>query len=123
MAEEPPRGAVVVTGSGSGVGAATAVALAERGYRVVAAVHSRDRVAGLRRLIDDRAAAAGGTGPVIDIEELDVTATAAIPGFVDRVADRHGGLYAVVSNAGVTGVGTFEDEDVEQEQIVKQKRS
>ncbi|XVQ06672.1 SDR family NAD(P)-dependent oxidoreductase [Spirillospora sp. CA-255316] len=110
MTAHQPSGAVVITGSGSGIGAATAVALAERGYRVVAAAHSRDRVAGLEELIAARSGA--GTGPDIDIEELDVTDEPSIPAFVDRVVARHGGLYAVVNNAGVTGVDTFENEDV-----------
>ncbi|MFB4301788.1 SDR family NAD(P)-dependent oxidoreductase [Actinomadura sp. NTSP31] len=105
MTARPTAGAVIVTGAGSGVGASTAVRLAERGHRVVAAVHSRDRVARL----DELAARAGAE---VDVAELDVTDEASIPPFVDGVAARHGGLRAVVSNAGVTGVDTFENEDL-----------
>jgi NAD(P)-dependent dehydrogenase (short-subunit alcohol dehydrogenase family) len=101
----PPAGAVIVTGAGSGVGASTAVALAERGHRVVAAVHSLDRVAGLDALTVR-------SGAEIHVAELDVTDEASIAPFVDGVAARHGGLHAVVSNAGVTGVDTFENEDL-----------
>ncbi|MFD0691918.1 SDR family NAD(P)-dependent oxidoreductase [Actinomadura fibrosa] len=105
MTARPPAGAVIVTGAGSGVGASTAVTLAGRGYRVVAAVHSRARTAGLDELV-------ARSGAEIDVAELDVTDDAAIPGFVDGVAARHGGLHAIVNSAGVTGVDTFENEDV-----------
>ncbi|MBW8481263.1 SDR family NAD(P)-dependent oxidoreductase [Actinomadura parmotrematis] len=104
-APPPPSGAVIVTGSGSGLGASTAVALAERGYRVVASVHSRDRTAGLDALL-------ARSGAAVEVAELDVTDHAAIPAFVAAAAARHGGLHAVVSNAGVSGVDTFENEDL-----------
>ncbi|MCK9901920.1 hypothetical protein CC117_24060 [Parafrankia colletiae] len=113
MTTGPPAGAVIITGSGSGIGAATAVILARRGYRVVAAAHSRDRVTQLREWIDGAAAdGAGAVAARVDIDELDVTDEAAIPSFVERVVARHGSLHAVVSNAGVHGVETFEDEDL-----------
>jgi NAD(P)-dependent dehydrogenase (short-subunit alcohol dehydrogenase family) len=105
MTARPPTGAVIVTGSGSGVGASTAVTLAERGHRVVASVHSRDRVAGLEELVSR-------SGVRLDVEELDVTDEPSIPAFVAAAAARHGGLHAVISSAGVTGVDTFENEDI-----------
>ncbi|WP_242902324.1 SDR family NAD(P)-dependent oxidoreductase [Actinomadura terrae] len=105
MTARPPTGAVIVTGSGSGVGASTAVALAGRGYRVVASVHSLDRVAGLGELLSR-------TGAEVEVAELDVTDEESIPGFVAGVASRYGGLHAIVSSAGVTGVDTFEREDL-----------
>ncbi|WP_410631057.1 SDR family NAD(P)-dependent oxidoreductase [Amycolatopsis sp. cmx-4-83] len=98
-------GAVVVTGSGSGIGAITAVTLAQRGYPVVASVRSPDRAAELTEL-------SRRAGVTVDVDRLDVTDDAAIPGFIDGVVARHGGLHAIVSNAGVTGIGTFEDEDI-----------
>ncbi|WP_131736294.1 SDR family NAD(P)-dependent oxidoreductase [Actinomadura roseirufa] len=105
MSGGPPAGAVIVTGAGSGVGASTATALAGRGYRVVAAVHSLDRTAGLDELV-------ARSGAEVEVAELDVTDEPALPAFTAGVVARHGGLHAVVNSAGVTGVETFEDEDL-----------
>ena len=45
----------------------------------------------------------------IDVLSLDVTDEAAAPRVVGAVVERHGGLYAVVNNAGIILRGFFED--------------
>ena len=47
VATHTERGLVVVTGASSGIGAATALVLADRGYRVIAAARRVDRLAEL----------------------------------------------------------------------------
>lgn len=86
----------LVTGAGSGIGAASAVLLAERGWRV--ALCGR-RVAPLEVV----AQAAGGLVVAGDVTE---------PGHADRtvaaVLEAFGRLDALVLNAGITTVGTVE---------------
>ncbi|OHV32875.1 hypothetical protein CC117_24070 [Parafrankia colletiae] len=100
---------MLITGSGSGIGAATAVAAALAGYRVVASVHSLDRVDDLRSRI------ASAEAGVLDIEfrELDVTSQQAAAALLADIVARYGALHAVISNAGITRMGTFENEPVE----------
>ncbi len=93
MASANDRGYVVVTGTSTGVGAATAVHLAEKGFRVFA---------GVRRPEDGeavRARAPDAITPVI----LDVTDESAISAAAATVADAVGdrGLAGLVNNAGI----------------------
>ncbi|MCK9901934.1 SDR family NAD(P)-dependent oxidoreductase [Frankia sp. Cpl3] len=100
------RGAVLITGSGSGIGAATAVRAALAGYQVVASVHSLARVGDLRARME-------AAGVDLDIRELDVTRAEAVAAAVSDVVADHGALHAVVSNAGITHMATFENEALE----------
>ncbi|MCK6502548.1 SDR family NAD(P)-dependent oxidoreductase [Myxococcota bacterium] len=92
---------VLITGCSRGIGRAAALALAARGWTVVATVRGADGRAGLE--------AAG-----VEVEELDVTDAQATAAVVGRVVGRHGGLDAVVANAGRGLSGCFEDLDPDQ---------
>ncbi len=81
--------AVIVTGGAGGIGRAISARLARDGHTVVVA--DRDR------------AAAEATAAVIgcDFEELDIGEEASVVAGVAAVAERHGGLKAVINNAGI----------------------
>lgn len=87
----------IVTGGASGIGLATATILAERGARVAV----------LDRAIDGLPSALYG---VI----ADVSDRASVIAAVEAVAARFGGLDVVVNNAGVSAVGTIEENDDEE---------
>ena len=82
----------VVTGASSGIGLATAKALGERGFQVLA---------GVRNAADgERVGRAAGVEPVL----VDITKPADVAALADRVGDVAGarGLTALVNNAGIT---------------------
>ena len=87
----------VVTGASSGIGAATAIRLADAGYRVILAARRADR-------IDDLAAQIRGKGGEADAVVLDVTDRAAVDAFAAGL-DR---CDVLVNNAG----GAFGGETV-----------
>jgi len=92
----------VVTGASSGIGAATAVALAQRGYRVVAGARRLDR---MRKVIGDSGLAL----------ELDVTDRQSVERFVGEVEKRYRRIDVLVNNAGgalgLTLLAEASDED------------
>jgi NAD(P)-dependent dehydrogenase (short-subunit alcohol dehydrogenase family) len=95
--------AVIVTGSDSGIGRATALALAERGLDVGVTWHTDDAgAAETARGVEDRGARAV-------IARLDLTASPERS--VDRLADRLGGLWALVNCAGANHRGSLVDDD------------
>jgi NADP-dependent 3-hydroxy acid dehydrogenase YdfG len=81
------RGTAIVTGASSGIGAATAVALAERGFEVIAAARRMDR-------LHELAAAHLGITPW----ELDVTDQVSVDLLAAAVEDRN--VTVLVANAG-----------------------
>jgi NADP-dependent 3-hydroxy acid dehydrogenase YdfG len=89
----------VVTGASSGIGAATAVKLAEAGYRVVLAARRKDRVEALAERL--RATGADAVAHV-----LDVTDRPAVDAFAASLTD---GCSVLVNNAG----GAFGADPVE----------
>src|SRR5215467_7697985 len=94
----------LVTGAGSGIGRKTAGRYAEEGALVVAAdlnaETARETAAGIE--------AAGGSADAI---EMDVTSTASVADAIAHVVSEHGGLDAVVNNAGITIVGAAHELD------------
>jgi NAD(P)-dependent dehydrogenase (short-subunit alcohol dehydrogenase family) len=90
----------VVTGAGSGIGRAVAIALAERGARIVAA--DIDLPAAERTAEDT----AGHAYPV------DVANAAAMEALAKDVQERHGPASIVVNSAGIGMGGAFLDMDV-----------
>lgn len=88
----------VVTGASSGIGKATAAALAEEGWHVVAAARRTDK-------IEDVAAETGGTAI-----ELDVTSQES----VDKLASQIDRIDLLVNNAGgAKGIDSVREADLE----------
>jgi NAD(P)-dependent dehydrogenase (short-subunit alcohol dehydrogenase family) len=85
-------GAVIVTGGSSGLGAAVVEAVTKAGGTPV--------------VLDLREPAGG-----VDHELVDLADTRAAEAAVERVADRHGGLAAVVTAAGIDACGALGDVD------------
>lgn len=92
---------VVVTGAGGGLGAATAALYAERGWHVVAV---------------DLAAPAGGAG--ITSLAADVTDSDSLAAVADRVRTEFGRVDALVTFAGVLGIGPLAESDPDKIQRV-----
>lgn len=105
MPHPDPR-VVVITGTSSGIGLATAVAAARAGWTTVATLRHPDRADTLR-------AAASEAGVELDIRRLDVTDAEACSTCLSDVVTQHGGLDAVVNNAGAASLGTVETADLE----------
>lgn len=96
---------VLVTGTSSGIGLAVAVAAAQAGWSVVATLRNPDRS-------DALTAAAEAAGVELDVRALDVTDPDSIAACLDGVVADHGGLDALVNNAGSAHVGTLETDDL-----------
>ena len=94
---------VLITGTSTGIGLAAAVGAARAGWDVVATMRDPGKAG---RLLAD-AGAVGAAGR-IHVERLDVTDAASIESAVARATAAHGGLDAVVNNAGAGVVGTIE---------------
>lgn len=92
---------VLITGCSRGIGRACAVSLAAQGWTVVGTLRGPQGRSELE--------AAG-----VEVELLDVTDPDATARVVAQVLGRHGGLDAVVANAGRGLTGCFEDLDPEQ---------
>jgi NAD(P)-dependent dehydrogenase (short-subunit alcohol dehydrogenase family) len=92
----------VVTGANSGIGRATALHLAQQGYRVFGTVRSLDKANKLQ-------ARANELGVTVELIEMDVADDASVQrGFADifRATDR---VDVLVNNAGVGGNGVVEE--------------
>jgi len=92
----------LVTGTSSGIGLATAVALARAGHAVAATMRNLDRAGDLREVAAKEQLA-------IDIEALDVDDDDSVREGFAKVVGRHGPIDVLVKNAGIPGVGVFED--------------
>lgn len=85
---------VVVTGASRGIGRGVAEALAAAGAIVAVTARVEDDAA----VVVDEIVAAGGSASA---HALDVTAVGSIRTVVDEIARQHGGIDAVVINAGI----------------------
>jgi 3-oxoacyl-[acyl-carrier protein] reductase len=83
----------LVTGASRGIGRAIALALAQRGAKVIGTATSEAGAAGIR----DALAPLGGEGIVLDVNDR-----AALDAAIDAIVKRHGGLHILVNNAGIT---------------------
>lgn len=98
MSRLPERPRAVVTGAASGLGRAIAVALAERGGRVIVADVHAERAAETAALV----ARAGGVAEVV---ACDVRDPAALVRCADAAERLWGGTDVLVNNAGVAVAG------------------
>jgi 3-oxoacyl-[acyl-carrier protein] reductase len=95
----------LVTGASRGIGRAIALALAQRGARVIGTATTDAGAAGIRAAL----APLGGEGVV-----LDVTDASALEAAIDAIVKQHGALHILVNNAGITRDGLalrMKDED------------
>jgi len=92
--EKPPTGKVaLITGGSRGIGEATALVLADRGFRVV--VNHRDSAPQAEEVVA-AVSAAGGEAMAI---QADVTASGDVAGMVGEINQRWGGVDVLVHNA------------------------
>ncbi len=94
------RGTALITGASSGIGLATAAALADDGWHVVATARNPSAANALQELVADR--------PNVQIRELDVTLEESVAGCVDAVLSERGAVDLLVNNAGAGHRGTLE---------------
>jgi NAD(P)-dependent dehydrogenase (short-subunit alcohol dehydrogenase family) len=93
---------LIVTGTTSGMGRVIALDAAVAGYAVVATGRDPERMAALAKDAADRGAA-------LDIRYLDITDQAGVAALFRQVAEAHGHIDAVVSQAGgIFALGTAE---------------
>ncbi|QNO27935.1 SDR family oxidoreductase [Sphingopyxis sp. OPL5] len=96
---------ILITGASSGFGRGVSVELAQRGWRVFAAMRDTGKSGSLIE-----AAEAGGVADRIEVVELDVTVPASVEAAVADVLARCGGtLDGLLNNAGYSVLGAFED--------------
>jgi NAD(P)-dependent dehydrogenase (short-subunit alcohol dehydrogenase family) len=112
----------IVTGAARGIGAATALALADDGWTVVATDRGRDDPRlpyplGTEQELDE-VAARGSAGPgAVTARVVDATDPVAVQAVVAQAVAEHGGLDAFVAAAGVIAGGAPQwelDRDAEQ---------
>jgi 3-oxoacyl-[acyl-carrier protein] reductase len=97
---------VLITGAGSGMGRATAEVFAAEGANVAATDVTEDRVRPLVEALKAKGGSAEGWA-------LDVSDAEAIRRVTDAVAERFGGLDALVNNAGISAFSAIDSEDYE----------
>lgn len=97
-----PPDPILVTGSSTGLGLETALYLAERGFRVHAAVRNPDHVGTLRE-------ASAAHGVTLEVVRLDLTDHASIDQAVATTVADSGGIFGLVNNGGVGLRGCLED--------------
>lgn len=90
---------VLITGASSGIGEATAVHLAQKGFRVYAGARRLDKLKPLEGL---------GEGRITAIE-LDVTDETSVKDAVGRIARDGKTLFGLVNNAGISVMGPIEE--------------
>lgn len=93
---------VLVTGSNLGIGKATALELAERGALVVINGRKADRLESVRAQIEQNG------GKVLAVV-ADVTNPDDCETMVQKIIDHYGRLDVLISNAGISMRGSFED--------------
>lgn len=91
---------VALTGAGSGIGRALARNLAAKGCRLALADKDAATLAETSRLLGN----AHHTTTVLDVSD-----DAGVKAWIDAAAAEFGGLDAVINNAGLTVMGSFED--------------
>ncbi len=102
MAAQEDLSTVLITGGTEGLGRATAVLLAEQGYRVFAAGRSAERRARLEAYARERQLA-------LEAVEMDVCDDASVERALAEVRAKAGPLDVLVNNAGVGYIAVMEE--------------
>ncbi|KAB0583599.1 3-oxoacyl-ACP reductase FabG [Ideonella dechloratans] len=84
----------LVTGATRGIGRAIALALAQRGYRVIGTATSE---AGAQSIAEALSAFPGCEGLCLNVNDA-----AGVDAAVEQIVKAHGGLHVLVNNAGIT---------------------
>lgn len=84
----------IITGASSGIGQATAKELAAKGYSVMLAARREERLAELKKAIED----AGGTA---EFKVTDVTSAEEMQALADATIEKFGHIDVLVNNAGL----------------------
>lgn len=101
----------IVTGGSRGIGEAICRRLAKDGFHVVAVARNMDKLQQLCSQIRDEQGSGGGSAEAATCDVGNSTELAAL---VEKVAESHGRIDALVNNAGITKDGLFlrmEDQD------------
>lgn len=98
----PAQPVVLITGATDGLGRATAIHLAERGYRVFAAGRNPEKRASLAALAKERSLP-------LEVLEMDVTSDASVDAAVSEAERRAGQIDVLVNNAGFAVIGPVEE--------------
>lgn len=98
------QGLALVTGSSSGIGFHTVLALANKGYEVIATMRNLEAKAELLK-----EAASAGTQDRVHCYRLDVTDATAMKLLLEQVGHEHGAVDVLVNNAGYAAGGSIED--------------
>lgn len=96
----------VITGAGSGIGRATALRLAAAGCHLALVDRSQEG-------LDTTAALLQSSGRNVSLHIADVSNEQEMFALPEAVISKHGAVHILVNNAGVTGIGRFEDETME----------
>ncbi|MBA2938296.1 SDR family oxidoreductase [Paenibacillus sp. CGMCC 1.16610] len=102
------RGIALVTGASSGFGLLTSIALAQKGYHVIATM--RDLSRGDSLLLQAKKA---GVNSSIDTMRLDVTIQTSIEEAVSAIMKKYGRIDVLINNAGFAVGGYVEDVPME----------
>ena len=84
----------LVTGASRGIGAAIALALAQKGLKVIGTATSDE---GAAKITQTLSAFAGCAGKKLDVNDL-----LAAEALIEAIVQEHGGLQVLVNNAGIT---------------------
>jgi NAD(P)-dependent dehydrogenase (short-subunit alcohol dehydrogenase family) len=98
---------ILITGTSSGFGKLTALSLAKKGHRVIAAMRN---VATKNAAIAKELTAV----PNIEVIEMDVTSSDSVNAAIQTTLAKYNKIDVLINNAGVTGFGLFEAMTVEQ---------
>ena len=96
---------ILITGANSGIGLETALHMARRGHRVIAACRNPDAAADLQ---------SGREGLDVELLKLDLLDQGSMQGIVDELVEREGGIDVLVSNAGIGGGRSLEETPMEE---------
>jgi NAD(P)-dependent dehydrogenase (short-subunit alcohol dehydrogenase family) len=111
MPSSSPQKVVLITGGTDGLGKATAILLAQRGYRVIAASRSEAKRTELDALAKTK------NLPLTTVE-LDVCSHVSVKRAVQSVTDSYGAIDVLINNAGVGYMAVVEElkmEDLKQQ--------